>query len=104
DDRLGLRAVEFDLALAEIGLGAVELAQEIVVPERAAELAVGDQLEPDLLLPLDDLLDLAIFDRAQRCSVDLALLALLARLFQSMGTQQAADVVGAEWRFGTLHD
>ena len=40
---IGLRsaALELDLALAEIGLDAVELAEEIVVPEGAAEFAVG---------------------------------------------------------------
>ena len=48
--RLGLRALELDLALAEIGLDAVEPPEEVVVPERAAELAVGDRLEPDVLL------------------------------------------------------
>jgi hypothetical protein len=40
--RLGLRALERDLALPEIGLDAVELAEEVVVPERAAVFAVGD--------------------------------------------------------------
>ena len=63
---LRLRSLELDLALAEIGLDAVELAEEVVVPEGAAELAVGDGLEPDLLLLADDVRDLAVFDRLQR--------------------------------------
>ena len=61
----GLRALELDLALAEIGLDAVELAEEIEIPERAAEFAVGDGFQPDRLLLLDDRLDLAILDRVQ---------------------------------------
>ena len=38
---------------------AVEPPEEIQMPPRAAELAVGDGLQPDLLLLLDDALDLA---------------------------------------------
>ena len=72
---LGLRSLELDLALAEIGLDAVELAEEVVVPERAAELAVGDRPEADLLLLLDDLRDLAVFDRRELVRGDLAALA-----------------------------
>ena len=63
--RLRLRALELDLALAEIGLDAVERAEEIVVPERAAEFAVGDGFQPDLFLLLDDALDLAVLDRLE---------------------------------------
>src|SRR5882724_905593 len=78
--RLGLRALELDLALAEIGLDAVELAEEVVVPERAAKLAVGNGFEPDLLLARDDLCDLAILDRRELIGADLAALALRPRL------------------------
>jgi hypothetical protein len=63
--RLGLRALELDLALAEIGFDAGKLAEEIVVPKRAAELAVGDRSQPDVLLLADRLLDLAVFDRRE---------------------------------------
>ena len=59
---LGCASLELDLALAKIGLDAVERAEEIVVPEGAAEFAVGDRLEADLLLLVDDLLDLAVLD------------------------------------------
>ena len=52
---LGLRAVKLDLALAEIGFDAVELAQKIV-PEYAAELAVSDGLEAERLLLRDGVL------------------------------------------------
>jgi hypothetical protein len=42
-----------------VALGAVEAPEKIEVPPRAAELAVGDGLQADLLLLLDDPLDLA---------------------------------------------
>jgi hypothetical protein len=64
--RLGLRALELDLALAQIGFDAVELAEEVVIPEGAAELAVGDRREADAFLLPDDVLDLAVFDRRER--------------------------------------
>src|SRR5437764_8482811 len=102
--RLGLRALELDLALAEIGLDAVELAEEVVIPEGAAELAVGDGLEPDLLLTLDDLGDLVILDRRELIGADLATLMLRPRLLQGGGPQQASDVIGAERRRGARHD
>ena len=60
--RLWVWALELDLALAEIGLDAVELTEEIVIPEGAAEFAVGDGLEADVFLAADDLFDFAIFD------------------------------------------
>ena len=41
--RLGLPALELDLALAEIGFDAAELAEKVVVPKCAAEFAVGDR-------------------------------------------------------------
>ncbi len=94
--RLGLHALELDLALAEISLDAVEFAEKVVVPEGAAEFAVGHGLEADVLLALDDLFDLPVFDRFERGGVDLALLALGARLFERRAAQQAADMVGAE--------
>ena len=48
---------------------AVETSEEIEMPPRAAEFAVGGELQPDLFLLLDDLLDLAVFDLAQRAAV-----------------------------------
>ena len=47
--------------------------------------------------------DLAVFDRFERGGGDLALGVTLARLFQRGGPQQAADMIGAERRFGSLH-
>ena len=42
-----------------------ELLQEVDVEVGAAELAVGDALQPDLLLEAHDLADRAVFRRAQ---------------------------------------
>src|SRR5262249_13728461 len=44
-----------------VALGAGEAPEEIEVPPRAAEFAVGDSGEADVFLLLDDPLDLAIF-------------------------------------------
>ena len=63
--RLRIRALELDLALAEIGLDAVEPAKEIVIPEGAAEFAVGDGFQADVFLAFDDGRDLAVFDRLE---------------------------------------
>ena len=49
------------------------------MPPRAAELAVGDGLETNFLLLLDDALDLAVLDRFEFGGRDLALGPLLAR-------------------------
>src|ERR1700730_9076012 len=93
--RLGLPALELDLALAEIGFDARKLAEEVVVPKRAAELAVGDRSQPDVLLLADNLLDLAVFDRGELGGGDLAALTLAARRFERGGAEPAAHVIGA---------
>ena len=73
------------------------------MPPGAAELAVGRELEAELLLLLDDLFDLAVLDGLELGRRDRALFALGARLLQRGGTQEAADMIGAERRFGSLH-
>src|SRR4029079_8116467 len=98
--RLGLNALELDAVVEFVDLDAVEHAEEGEVPPLATELAIGGDLEPDLLLLLDDLLDLAILDRLELAGTDLALLALGARLSQRRGAQDAADHVGAIGRLG----
>ena len=72
-----------DAGIHDVLLDAVEAPEEIEMPPGAAEFAVGDRLQADLFLLLDDALDLAVFDRLQRGGVDLALGALLARLLQA---------------------
>ena len=74
-----------DAAVHDVLLGAVEAPEEIEVPPRAAELAVGDGLQADVLLLLDDALDLAVLDRFQRVGRDLALGALGPRLMDGFG-------------------
>ena len=82
---------------------AVEHAEKIEMPPRAAELAVGRDFEPDLLLLFDDLLDLAVFDLLELSRAELALFPFRARFFQRCGAQQAADDVGAKRRLGSGH-
>src|SRR5580700_3851384 len=98
---LGLHAMELN-GVGGVERDAVETAEEVEVPPRTAQFAVGGEFQPDLFLLLDDLLDLAVFDRPQRVGGDLAALALGARLLDQRRSQQAADMVGAEWRRGTL--
>jgi hypothetical protein len=100
---LGLRALKLDLALAQIGLDAGELAEKIVVPEGAAKFAVGDRRKSGLLLLANDRGDLAVLDRLELVGADLAALALRARVFERGRAQQAADVVGAERRLDAGH-
>src|SRR5215510_548367 len=73
--RLGLRALELDLALAQVSFDAVELAEKVVVPKCAAEFAVGDRSQTDFLLLADGPLDLAVFDRRELGRGDFAALA-----------------------------
>src|SRR5262249_8811192 len=101
--RLGLDPGELDALAGRIALHAVEPLVEIEMPPRAAELAVGGELEADLRLLRDDLLDLAILDLLELFGRDLALLMPGAGLLERRRAQQAADVVGAERRLGTLH-
>src|SRR6202008_3803507 len=79
--------------------------QEIELPPRAAKLAVGDRLQSGRLLLFDDVLDLAILDRFEFGGADLAFGAFLARGFERRRPQQAADMIGAKRRLGSLrHD
>src|SRR5262249_24505088 len=101
--RLGLHAAELDALLGFVNLHAVEHAEEVEVPPGAAELAVGCKLKAELLLLLDDLFDLAVLDRLELGGGDGALFALGARLLERRRAQEAADMIGAERRFGSLH-
>src|SRR6202020_136649 len=94
---------ETDLALADIGLDVIELFEEIGVPGDAPVLAVGDGFEPHRLLFLDHTLDFTIFDRLEGFGADLAARALFPCRLERRRAQQAADVIGAERRFTSLH-
>src|ERR1700730_19417967 len=83
-----LRTLELDLAFPEIGFDRIEVTKKIVVPESAAKLAVGHGLQSDVLLPPDHLLDLAMLDRRERISADLAALASAPSLLESGRAQE----------------
>ncbi len=87
---------ELDAGVHHMLFGAVEAPEEIEMPPGAAEFAVGDRLQADLFLLLDDALDLAVLDLLQLRGRDLALGLLRARLMDRLRTQQAADMIGAE--------
>src|SRR5262249_56330357 len=64
---------------------------------------VGCKWKVEVLRRLDDLLDLAVVDRVELGGGDGALFALGARLLERRRAQEAADMIGAERRFGSLH-
>ena len=101
--RLGLHAMELNALLGLEKLDPVEHAEKIEMPPGAAELAVGGELEPDLLLPGDDLFNLTILDGLELGRADRALFMFGARFLQGGRTQKAADVIGAEGGFGSCH-
>ena len=74
--------MEPKIILELIALDAVEPEVEIIMPQLAAQLAVGRKLEPDLRLLGDQRLDLAVLDRLELLSGDFARLALCARGFK----------------------
>src|SRR5262249_27917492 len=88
----------------DVAFDAVETPEKIEMPPGSAELAVGDGLQPPLLLLLDHAFDLAVLDRLEIRRPDLALRAFLARRLQWRRPQQATHVIGAEWGLGSLHD
>ncbi len=75
-----------------------ELLEKIEMPEGAAELAVGCDLEADILLHLDRLADRLVLDLTELLGGNLVALFLLARIEQRLGPQQTADMIGAEGR------
>jgi hypothetical protein len=96
---LPARAVEAHVDAA-LGDHPRELGQEVDVEVRAAELAVGDAVKPQVFLVSHDVADRFVLDRAQRAGVDRSLRELVARVEQLLAAQEAADVVGAKRRPG----
>src|SRR5438128_10945129 len=92
--RLGLHAVELDALLGLVNLDAVEHPEKVEVPPGAAELAVGRKLKAELLLPLDDLLDLAVLDRLELDGGERAVFAL-GPGFLGRGRRRAAPGIVA---------
>jgi len=74
------------------------------VPGGATELAVGRRAEADLFLLAHDLLDAVVFETPELVGVDPAGAEGVARLEQTRGAKQAADVVGAERRLRACGD
>ncbi|GAB3304380.1 hypothetical protein GCM10027451_10030 [Geodermatophilus aquaeductus] len=72
------------------------------MPRGPAELAVGGGAQPDVTLQPDDVGDRLVLGTAQLGVVDLPGGVAGAGLEQRRGTQQAADVVGAERRAGGI--
>ena len=99
----GLDARELNTGLGVEELAAAELGQKIEMPPGAAEFAVGRELQADRSLLVHDLFDLEVLGLAQVLRRDLALLQLGARFLDALWPQQAADLVGAERGFGSLH-
>src|SRR5581483_488760 len=89
---------ELDGDVAGLLRDPVELVDEVHVPRRAAELAVGRRLQPDLLLLPHDLADRLVLDAPQLVVVDAAGGVVLARLQEPLRAKQAAHVVGPERR------
>ena len=101
---LGLdAALEGDAVIGAERFHAVQMFQKIEVPHGAAEFAIGGAAQADLRLPGDDVFDRGVLGGAQIVGGDLAALAAGARLLESGGAQQAADVVGAKRRSGSGH-
>ena len=74
-------------------LHAAQLRQKISVEISAAKLAIGDALEADVLLELDDVADGLIFNQAQLHRRDAAIGRLVAGLQKEFGAQKTADMV-----------
>src|SRR6266850_601583 len=83
-------AVELERVLALRGDDAVEAGEEVDVPERAAELAIGDRLEAGGFLHRDRFADAVVLDLPELWGF------FRAGLLQRGRAQQAADVVGAK--------
>ena len=68
------------------------------MPPVAAELAIGDRLQADGLLFPDCFPNAAVFDFRQLLFFQYPILEFLSCIRKLSGTEQAADLVGAERR------
>ena len=99
----GLHAGELDALVGMKQFAAGEIFEKIKMPPGAAEFAVGGEFQADLRLLVHHLLDLAVLDLAQVVGGDFTLLQSGAGFLDARRAQQAADLVGAERGFGSLH-
>ena len=85
----------------ELGFGGRDirdLQQEVALPGKAVEFAVGDDLQPHLFLHAHDLADGRMLDIEQLLRRHGAGFGGLPRIDQRLGTDEAADLVGAKRR------
>ena len=92
---LGLHALELDAVVELHDVDAVEESEEVEVPPRAAELAVGGQLQPGILFAHDEVGDRRILDPGEGVGVDRPFGVLGTGALEGLGTQETADDVGA---------
>ena len=76
---------------------AAELVDEVHVPRRPAELAVGGTLKAQLLLQSDDVANGLVFDLPEAVGVEFAFSEVLPRLEQFGWAEETADEVGSKW-------
>src|SRR5262249_61319397 len=76
---------------------------KVKMPPGTAQLPIGRKLQSNLFLLFHQALDLAVLDRLEFRSRDCAFGVLGARFLDGGGTQQAADMIGAERRSCPAH-
>ncbi|MCL6488504.1 MAG: hypothetical protein K6T76_06155 [Alicyclobacillus mali] len=84
--------------LGFVTLHALEVLEEVEVPPRAAQFAIGDGGEPNVLLLGDNLADGVVFHSREGVLVDLAGKKAPARLLDRLGAEQAPHLIRAERR------
>ena len=93
---LGDHARELDAGVPRLVSDTLQLPEIVVAPVAPAQLAVGDEPEARFLLLGDDLDDLGVLDGGDFVGCDFARVLLLARRLDGRGSEEAADVIGAE--------
>src|ERR1700724_185685 len=99
----GLDARKLDALVGMKQFAAGKMAKKVKMPPRAAEFAIGRELQAERGLLVHDLFDFHVFNLAQIRGRNLAFLQLGPRHLDLRRAQQAADLVGAERGFGSLH-
>ncbi len=99
----GLDAGELNAFIGVEQFATDQVAEKIEMPPRAAELAIRRKLQAGGGLLVHDLFDLQVLGLAQIVGRNLALRQPGARFLDARRPQQAADLVGAERGFCSLH-
>jgi hypothetical protein len=81
-------------------LDVIKVSEEIAAPETAPIFPVGYDIQSERFLFANGSANGLIFDIFQIGSGDFLPLQFRSRLLDFWGTQQAADMLGAKWRFG----